>query len=309
MSSHVGELAAVGTALCWTVSAVSFQTASTRIGSMVVNWLRLVIALAFLTTLGFVLHGRLLPDASASAWGWLALSGLIGFVLGDLALFRAFVLIGARLSMLVMCLAPPLTAVFGWLFLGEQLTPTQVAGMALTVAGVAWTVLERDTGAGRPVPVPTAVVVPKTRFTGRFAGVLLACVGALGQAGGLIFSKLGMAELPDPFAATQVRVLAGIAGFSALFFATRWWSRVGDARRDARALGFTTLGSFFGPFLGVSLSLLAVHRTQAGVAAALMSIVPVLMIPVALVVFRERVTLRSAAGTVLAVAGVIVLFR
>jgi uncharacterized membrane protein len=288
---------------------VSFQTASTRIGSMVVNWLRLVIALVFLTLLGLVLHGQVLPDAPASAWGWLALSGLIGFVLGDLALFRAFVLIGARLSMLVMCLAPPLTAMFGWLFLGEQLTPTQVAGMALTVAGVAWTVLERDANARRPVPVPTAVVVPRTRLSGRFVGVLLAGVGALGQAGGLIFSKLGMAGLPDPFAATQVRVLAGIAGFSVLFFATRWWSRVGAARRDARALGFTTLGSFFGPFLGVSLSLLAVHRTQAGVAAALMSIVPVLMIPVAFVAFRERVSLRSAAGTVLAVAGVIVLFR
>lgn len=307
MASHVGELAAIATALCWTVSAVSFQAASTRIGSMVVNWLRLVLALAFLTLLGLVLHGRLLPDASRSAWAWLALSGLVGFVVGDLALFRAFVVIGARLSMLVMCLAPPLTAVFGRMFLGEQLSPSQVAGMALTVGGVAWTVLERRPSA--PPADPNGPSGARRRLSARAWGVGLAGVGAVGQAGGLILSKVGMAELDDPFAATQIRVLAGIAGFSVLFFVARWWPRVAAARHAPRALGITTIGSFFGPFLGVSLSLLAVHRTQAGVAAALMSVVPVLMIPVAFIVFRERVTVRSVMGTLLAVAGVIVLFR
>lgn len=307
MAGHVGEMAAIATALCWTVSAVSFQAASTRIGSMVVNWLRLVLALAFLTLLGLLLHGRLLPDASPSAWAWLALSGLVGFVVGDLALFRAFVVIGARLSMLIMCLAPPLTAVFGRVFLGEQLSASQVAGMALTVGGVAWTLLERSPAG--PPPDPSTPPGARRRLSARAWGVALAVVGAIGQAGGLVLSKVGMADLADPFAATQIRVLAGIAGFSALFFVARWWPRVVAARRDLRTLGITTVGSFFGPFLGVSLSLLAVHRTQAGVAAALMSVVPVLMIPVAFIAFRERVTVRSVVGTLLAVAGVIVLFR
>ncbi len=308
MSDHVGEMAALGTALCWMASAVAFQAASTRIGSMVVNWLRLVMALVFLTLLGLVLHGRLLPDAPFSAWTWLGLSGLIGFVVGDLALFRAFVVIGARLSMLLMCLAPPMAAVFGRLFLGEQLSVSQIGGMALTIAGVAWTVLERSSDSIQPGPRPTAFPMAQRQMSGRTWGILLAVVGAAGQAGGLVLSKQGMADLPDPFAAAQIRVLAGIAGFTALFFAARWWPKVAASRRDPRALGFTMIGSFFGPFLGVSLSMLAVHLTQAGVAAALMSIVPVLMIPVAFFVFRERVSLRSVLGTLVAVAGVVVLF-
>jgi len=302
LSGHVGELAAVATAVCWSVSAVSFQAASTRIGSMVVNWLRLVAGLFFLTLLGAILHGRLLPPAPPEAWIFLGISGLVGFVAGDLALFRAFVLVGARTSMLVMCLAPPMTAILGWIFLGEHLSLSQVAGMGLTVGGVAWTVMERSPDWEASPPDGS---IPRRRL----AGLLLAGVGALGQAGGLIFSKMGMEALPDPFGATQIRVLAGIAGFSALFFATGWWGHVAAARNDRRALGTTVLGSFFGPFLGVSLSLLAVQRTQAGVASALMSIVPVLMIPVSIAVFRERVSLRSIAGTLLAVAGVIVLFR
>jgi len=301
--SHVGELAALATALCWSVSAVAFQSASIRIGSMVVNWIRLVFGLVFLTILGAVLRGRLLPEAPAAVWGWLGLSGLIGFVIGDLALFRAFVLIGARLSMLVMCLAPPVTAILGWLLLGERLSSVQVAGMGLTMVGVAWTVIERGP------EVPSGSPGSRRAGSGRLAGVLLAGIGAMGQAGGLICSKLGMMTLADPFAATQIRVMAGICGFSVLFFVMGWWGQVRASRRDLKALGTTLVGSFFGPFLGVSLSLLAVQQTRSGVAAALMALVPVLMVPVAILVFRERVSVRAVLGTLVAVAGVILLFR
>lgn len=293
----IGEWAALATAFCWMGSALSFEAASARIGSVPVNLIRLVIAAALLAVLGLVLHGRPLPlDASAHAWGWLSVSGLVGFFLGDLALFRAFVLIGARLSLLVMCLAPPLTAVLGLLFLGERLDPVQVAGMALTVAGVAWTVLERSP-ASDPRPA-----------RGRLPGVLLALAGAAGQAGGLILSKIGMEQLSDPFAASQIRGLAGIAGFAVLFTVAGWWPRVRAGLRDRRGVLLTGAGAFFGPFLGVSLSLLAIHTARAGVAAAIMSISPVLILAVARL-RGERVSLRAALGTLVAVAGVAVLFR
>lgn len=303
MHRFVGEIAALATAVCWSISAVAFQSASVRIGSMVVNWLRLVLGLGFLSVTGLLTRGRLIPDAPLESWAWLGLSGLVGFVVGDLALFRAFVMIGARLSMLVMCLAPPLTALLGFVFLGERLSLSQGIGMALTVGGVAWTVTEGTPG--RPDPT----IEPSGTARKRMTGVLLAGIGALGQAGGLLLSKMGMAGVQDPFAATQMRVLAGIGGFTALFCAMRWWGEVGRARRDGRALVATATGSFFGPFLGVSLSLLAVHRTQAGVAAALMSLVPIVLIPMSVLVFRERPSTRSVLGTLLAVGGVVVLFR
>ncbi len=142
--SQVGELAALGTATCWTVTAISFEEGGKRIGSLAVNLIRLVFALAFLTTAGWLLRGRPLPtDASTHAWTWLAVSGLVGFTFGDMCLFRAFVVLGARLSTLVMALVPPITLVLGWLILGETLSGRDALGITLTVLGVATAVSER----------------------------------------------------------------------------------------------------------------------------------------------------------------------
>ncbi len=299
MTGSIGEVAALATAFCWTASAVSFEAASKRVGSVPVNLLRLLAAVLFLTAFGLLFHGRALPlDAPPESWAWLSLSGLVGFTLGDLCLFRSFVLVGARRSLLLMCLAPPFTAMMGTLFLHENLSPLQMFGMALTIGGVAWTVLE-----GRREPDAE----PAGRRQ-RAWGIALAIGGALGQAGGLILSKQGMIGFDEPFGAAQIRVLAGTVGFVVAFTFVGAWPRVAAATKDLRALALLTSGAVFGPFLGVSLSLLAVHNTEAGVASAIMSVTPILMLPIDH--FRgERVSVRAVAGTLLAVAGVAVLFQ
>ena len=106
------------------------------------------------------------------------------------------------------------------------------------------------------------------------------------------------------FAGTQIRVAAGIAGFVAVVFATRSWGGVAAAMKDRKALASLTIGSFFGPFLGVSLSLLAVTSGNAGIASAIMSIVPVLIIAPSALLLKERVAPREILGSVVAVAGV-----
>lgn len=337
-----GELAALGTAVCWTVTALSFEVAGKRIGSLVVNLLRLLLGALFLAAWSTVARGMPLPlDATAQAWFWLSLSGLVGFTIGDLCLFRAFVLIGSRLSMLLMALVPPLTALFGWLALGERLNRLDWLGMVLTLAGVVWAVFERPAGSSRALALPVDAVappvdavappdavdppvaavgspadplelgggrVPFAAKDGDFAlGIGLGLVGALGQAGGLILSKHGMGAY-DPFAATQIRVLAGAGSFILLFTAIRWWGPVRAAFGDRRGLAFTGLGAFFGPFLGVSLSLLAIQATMAGVAATLMSLTPVLIVPAGALVFRETLTPRAMLAALLAVAGSALLF-
>jgi len=296
--SLAGQLAALGTATCWAFSALAFDAAARRMGALTLNLIRLVIAFSFLTLAAWAMRGLPLPtDATPHAWAWLAVSGLVGFVFGDLCLFRAFVLIGARLSMLMMSLAPPLTAIIGWLVLGETLSGRDLVGMVLTVSGIAWAVLERNP--------PAADSAPEVRPS--FTGLALAFGGALGQAAGLVLSKLGMGSY-DAVAATQVRVLAGAAGFALLYFPLRWWPKVGAALRDRRALGFATIGSFFGPFIGVSLSLYAVRNTVAGVAASIMALTPVLIIPLVVLVRRERVGWGGILGAAVAVFGVVLLF-
>jgi drug/metabolite transporter (DMT)-like permease len=303
----LGQLAALGTAGCWAVSALAFAAAGRRMGVLPLNLIRLAMALGFLILAAWGLRGLPLPlDASPRAWGWLAVSGLVGFLFGDLCLFRSYVLIGPRLASLMMALAPLLTALIGWRVLGERLTGRDGLGMALTVGGIAWAVLdERDPIVSTPDMALAEPAPPASRRLA--AGLVLGFLGALGQAGGLVLSKLGMGGY-DAIAATQVRVIAAIAGYTLFVAAVRGWPRVATALRDRRALAFTAVGAFFGPFLGVSLSLFAVRHTVSGVAASIMALQPVLIIPLVVLLHRERVGIGGIAGALVAVAGVALLF-
>jgi len=297
----VGPLAALGTAMCWVFTALSFAAAGRRIGSLAVNLIRLPLAFALLAAWGAVRRGHPLPDdASGHAWLWLSVSGLVGFSFGDLCLFRAFVVLGPRLSSLVMSLAPPIAAATSWLVLGETLAPRDCAGIALTAGGIAWAALEPHG--------PARVAAPPAAGRPSLAGLLLALGGAVGQGSGLVLSKLGLGSY-DPFAGTQIRVIAGFLGFGALTVALGWWRRVPEALGDRRALGLTAIGAFFGPFLGVSLSLLAVQHAAAGVAASIMATTPILIIPAVVLLHRERVGVAGVGGALLAVAGVALLFQ
>jgi len=299
---HAGELAALLTACFWTVTALSFEAASKRIGSMSVNLLRLVVGFLFLSLFTWIYRGAFFPvDATASAWFYLILSGLVGFVFGDLCLFQAFVVIGARVSMLMMALAPPITALIGWIILGEHLTPMNWLGMAITIAGIALVVLRREE---KDV---TSRAIRKVKFNFPIWGVLLGLGGALGQAAGLVLSKYGMKDY-DPFAASQIRVLTGIAGFSILFTILGRWKNALQSLSLRKPMIQLSVGAFFGPFLGVSFSLLSVQLTTAGIAATIMAIVPVLIIAPSVIINKEKVTFREIAGAIIAVGGVSLFF-
>lgn len=296
ITSHLGELAALVTAICWTATSMAFESAGKKVGSLSVNLIRLVMALVLLGIFTTITRGHFWPvNAGMHAWFWLSLSGLVGFVIGDLLLFQAFVVIGARVSMLIMALTPPLAALFGWLILGEQMTLINTFGMVLTIIGIALVIL------GRPIK--------GKRFSLNFplAGVLLAFGGAAGQALGLVLSKLGMGDL-DAFMSTQIRVIAGIAGFSMVFFLWRRWGNVWTALQNKSAMGRISIGAFFGPFLGVSFSLLAIKYTTTGIASTLMALTPVMIILPARYIFKEKITPKEVIGAFIAVAGVVVFF-
>ena len=318
MPIPLGELAAVGTACCWTVSSLAFSAAGRRMGSLSLNLVRLVIAFLLVTTYCTIRRGTPLPlDASPRTWFWLLTSGLVGYVLGDLCLFRAFVLIGPRLSMLIMALAPPITAVLGFFLLNERISSLGIIGMAITIAGVAWVVRERPvstfgaSGGLRPpapqTPDPTNSAAASISKRDLQQGILLGLGGAFGQALGLVLSKIGMGNY-DPVASGQIRIIAGMLGFSAIFTAVGWWRKTREGIRDKTAVGYATLGALVGPVLGVSLSLVAVQLTETGVAATIMSTTPVLIIPVVILSGQERVSTRAGIGAVLAVAGVALLW-
>ena len=299
---NAGEFAALLTAMCWTVTALAFEASSKKVGSMVVNLFRLIAGFIFLSIFCWLYRGYLFPvDAPGRTWFYLIISGLVGFTFGDLCLLQAFVIVGARISMLLMALAPPITALIGWLFLGETMTVKNLVGMALTLTGIAIVVLKRPTSSNDDDSSK------KIKFSYPVWGILLGLGGAIGQATGLVLSKSGMHGY-DAFASAQIRILAGIAGFTILFAFWNVWKTAYKALSNRKAMIQLSVGAFFGPFLGVSFSLLAVQLTTTGIASTIMAMVPVLIIPPAFLIFKEKVTLKEILGAILAVSGVALFF-
>ena len=121
------------------------------------------------------------------------------------------------------------------------------------------------------------------------------------------FQPNGMKDY-DAFAASQIRVLAGLVGFTIIFIFMRKWPKVKSGIKNRKGMLFVVVGSIFGPFLGVSFSLLAVQHTETGIAATIMSIVPIILIIPAVFIFKEKVGLREIIGSFIAVGGVALLF-
>ncbi len=232
--------------------------------------------------------------------GW-HLSGLVGFVIGDLLLFQALVVVGARISMLMMALAPPFAAFIGWIVLGEVLSPTNLLGMTITLLGIVIVILKRERSE------VNGIISRKIKSNYSIQGVLLALGGAMGQGAGLVLSKKGMGDY-DAFSASQIRVLTGIAGFIFVLTFMNRWPRFAAAIKNIPAMKRITIGAFFGPFLGVSFSLLAVQHTQAGIAATLMSITPVLIIAPAVFIFKEKINWKEILGAIITVIGIAFFF-
>lgn len=290
-SAHIGEIAALLTAVCWMLSAIFFEKAGRKVGSLSVNIIRLLLAIVFLGITMEVQKGMFFPvDATLRQWFWLGLSGIVGFFVGDLFLFKSYTLIGSRTSQLVMSLAPMITAIIGWFFLNEILALKSIIGIVVSVSGLMIAVA----GKGLKLNVP-------------FRGFLYALGGAFGQAIGLILSKKGL-ENYDPISATQIRAILGFICFAILITVLQRWNRVFKAVKNPDSIAPISIGSVFGPFVGVALSLYAVQHTDTGVAATLMALVPIFIIVPSAVMFKEKVTVRQVAGAVISILGASIFF-
>ena len=308
--NHLGEAISLIVAISWTVTALFADKASHRLGSMAANVLRLSLAIVFLGLLLWVTVGHPYPVyASGQAWLWLALSAVVGYVFGDWCLFNCYLSIGARFGQLFMTLAPPLAAIAGWAILGESLSWKSWLAMAVTLSGIAISILSRGEG-------------HKVRLTLPLKGVLLGLGAGLGQGVGLVLSKMGLQYYADaipadaprlmnvmlPFASTMIRALIGAAGFLALMAMQRDLPRLRSAVKDKTGMRYALIMTLFGPVLGVSLSLMAVQYTSAGIASTLMALTPVLILIPYAFIYKQRITPREVLGVMVSMLGVALFF-
>ncbi len=225
MNSHIGELAALTTAICWTFNAIAFESAGKKVGSLSVNYLRLFVAFSLLSICSFLTRGLALPiDATRHNWFWLLISGLIGYVLGDLFLFEAYVQIGSRISLLILSLAPPIAALAGFLLMGERISLLNLTGMFIVIIGIGLVILSRNP------------VEKKVGFNRPVKGLFYAALGALGQAFGLTCSKFGIGVY-NAMAATQIRLIAAIIGFTVIITVRDRWPEIRAAVNHREAIG------------------------------------------------------------------------
>ena len=307
---HLGEIISLTVAVSWTVTAIFADKASHRLGSMTTNVLRLTMASVFLAVLLWVTIGLPFPRyADGKAWFWLGLSALVGYVFGDWCLFNSYLVIGARFGQLFMTLAPPMAAIAGWAMLGETLTWKSMFAMAVTLSGIAISILSKGEGHKMKLSLP-------------LKGVLLGLGAGAGQGVGLVLSKIGMqhyeaavpADAPAlmgtmlPFASTLIRALIGAAGFLCLMALQKDLPKLKAAAHDRKGLTYAVILTLFGPFLGVSLSLMAVQYTDAGIASTLMALTPVLIIIPYALIYKQRIRLKEILGVAVSMVGVAMFF-
>ena len=296
--SLLGPITALGTSFCWSFTSTFFTLAGRRVGSMVVNRIRLVLAVIFLMLTHWAMLGTFFPwHVSPERWFWLGLSGVLGLLIGDAMLLQSFVWLGPRLSMLIMSLVPVISTLFAWILLGERLSALQMMAILITVGGVASVILDQKGN--------NAAIV-----TGRayLIGVLFGLGGALGQASGLIAAKKGLAGDFSALSGTFIRMfVAMIALWIVTFLMRQGQETLRKLKEDRQAFKYLFAGAFFGPFLGVYLSLVAIQTTEIGIASTLMSLPPVFLLPMSHFVFGERIGVRAVLGTLIAITGVAML--
>ena len=306
---YVGEIISLVVAVSWTVTALFAEVGSKRLGSLQMNVIRMVLSLLMLGATLWWFTGSPVPlYADGKAWFWLSMSGFVGYLLGDYCLFNSYIWIGSRFGQLFMTLAPPTAAIAGFFMLGETLAWNAWVGMMVTLTGIGISVLNKGTSNKLSLKLP-------------LKGVLFGIGAGVGQGVGLVLSKVGMthyeASIPMgeemvadmmPFASTFIRAVTGAIGFLCVMGFQKQFHTLAISVRDRKGMNAAVWATITGPFIGVSLSLMAVQYTEAGIASTLMALTPVFIIWPAHFFFGQKVTFKEVVGACISVVGVSLFF-
>ncbi len=292
----MGQIFALLTALCWAQNSIIYSYLGKKVGSDAVTHIRLWLALPIIIIVNYLFTGSLFPfDIQLRSLIYISISGFFGFFIADLFIFRAFVDIGARESLVIMTTSPIFSIVFSWIFLGENLSIVTIGGILVILSGVIWVVFEENKG-------------ETGKKEHHIRGLIFALLGALTQAIGLIFVKKGMMAGVHPVTANLIRICAGLIGL-VLYSSIRGKFLKDFARlNNLKFFTLLLLAVVVGPILGIILSMFALKMAPVGVVTTLMQVSPIMLLPVDIFIFRKKVSIGAIAGTILAVLGAVILF-
>ncbi|MEM9219733.1 MAG: DMT family transporter [Cyanobacteria bacterium P01_F01_bin.150] len=305
LTTYPGELAALGGALLWAIASTIYTKAGQTVVPLVLNLVKGIVAIAFmLLTLG--IQQSPLPILNAREWLLLMGSGIVGIGIGDTVFFMALNSLGARRTILLEALAPPLAALLAIAFLGEVLGWTSYIGILLTVLGVTWVVLERTASTKNNAKINEISSIQYRQ------GIIYGLLAALCQATGAVMTRAALVDTTiSPLWSGLIRLIAGtilaLVLILGLIGTKRLESRTLYPLRSLSLLGLITMTSFASTFLAIWLQQTALKYTAAGIAQALTSTSPLFVIPFAMMM-GDRITVRSVFGVFVALGGVWLLF-
>ena len=287
----MGELAALAAAFVWALSSTIWQRVGQEIPAVVLNLLKGAIAL-FMLLSTLLIFGKSLPAINPNVLAMLLIGGVLGIGIGDTAWFVVLKYLGARRTLLLETLSPPLTALFAFIFLQEKLSLIACTGILLTIFGVAWVIAERT----------AETALPSKHI---WLGLGMSLLGQTANASGAILSRAAFTQIDiDPLWTAALRLSGGMTVM--LLFFNRINAESLKQLKAPKILGAIVLAAFLGTYLGIFLQQTSFKYAPAGIAQALNSTSPLFILP-ASVLTGEKVSLRAVVGVVVAIAGIALL--
>lgn len=306
MQESLGLVLALVTTLSWSVGIFPFTIAARKLGVNALNHFRLLVALLLLLLANLVISSHqfasIFNEAFLSSWFWLGLSGIIGLTIGDYFGFKMYAILGPRVGSVLSTLSPIATLIFGMLILHESMNSIGVVGILITIAGVMGISFGRKARSTMTDHAMGSVSV----------GIISGILAAMCQGAGLVLSKKGMMHdesMIHVLPATFIRIFAA---FASLVFLSLFTGRLIELTnylktRKSGGIREAITGTFFGPFLGVGLSLLTIQYINVSVAQTIFSLVPLFALLISLIFYKERITAGSVTGIIVALCGVFIL--
>lgn len=289
-----GEFFALFTAISWTFSSLTFGKISKEYDTQVANFLRVTIGTIMV---GFVClfgsrHLFLPTDVTWENLKIISLSGFIGMFLGDLFLFKAYNMIGARVTMLVYALSPIIVSIIDFLFLGVTLYPMQIFAIIITCLGIILVIFKTED--------------KKISLGFSIKGLFYAFLATLGQSLGVILTKLGSTAY-DSLATSQIRLGVAIFFFGAVVLYEGKARETIKMITSKRALSLLLIGTFFSVF-GVAALIEAFKSANASIASTISSTSPIIMIPCSILFYKEKIRKNEIVGAIISVVGLSIFF-
>lgn len=286
----MGESLALAAAFGWVGSSVFLERASKETGTLAVNLIRLVIAMLFLGVITYVKRGLVLPlDVTKESFKFLSISGLFGLFLGDFFLYKSYIKIGPRITLLVMTFSPIAVSILSFFILGEKIEGFKVLGMLLTIIGI-------------------AIVILKKKNDKEFSkvGFIYALLAMLGESLGIVFTRLGSIDY-DSFATIQVRTIPAILAFIVYISLKKEWSNIKEGILNKKGMIYIVLGTIVAT-LGVTALVEAMKYANVGIVSTLAATSPILIIPISIIFFKEKVTILEGIGALISFVGITIFF-